>query len=120
MRENSPPGTHAKRLDANIRNSRVLSCPRIASAASRRDVALVRVVIRSLRLTRKIARQPYRSLSDWQLLIHPIHPELSSVFACEVGFWRKRRLFCALMGRLKESNGHQPYPETMTDFNFVG
>ena len=49
MRENFTHGTHAKRLEADIRNSRVLSRPRIASAASRRDVALVRVVIRPTR-----------------------------------------------------------------------
>jgi len=49
------------------------------------------------------------SLSDWQLLIHPIHPELSSVFTYEVGFWRKRRPVCALMGWLKESIGRQPW-----------
>jgi hypothetical protein len=60
------------------------------------------------------------SLSDRQLLIHPIHPELSSVFTYEVGFWRKRRLVYALMGRLKESIRRQPYPETMADFNFDG
>ncbi len=56
MRENFTHGTHAKRLEADIRNSRVLSRPRIASAASRRDVALVRVVIRPLRRARHVAK----------------------------------------------------------------
>ena len=71
MRENFTHGTHAKRLEADIRNSRVLSRPRIASAASRRDVALVRVVIRPLRhaiavAIRLFGLSTYKSPNKWR------------------------------------------------------
>jgi hypothetical protein len=46
-------------------------------------------------------------LSDWQLLIHPINPILSSVFTSEVWFWRKKWLVCALIGRRKRQEAEE-------------